>query len=198
MGSIRRPPIGPATRNGGFVGNTKTAPDAEKFERVPGLQFANQWRNRIDGGNEWRSLGNLRADVHLDTANDDIRHFGCTFVNGRHAIERNRKFVFALAGRDILVRRRRNIGIHPERDSCALLLSGRDLIDVIELSFAFDIERVNLLLECIFDLFARFAHAGEGASRGIAASPDNTIEFATRYDVESGSNLGKEMKNRPI
>ena len=78
--------------------------------------------------------------MHLDAANDDVRHFGGAFVNRRCAIKRNAKFVFALAGRDILVGRRRDIGIHPQRDRCALILGSGDLIHIIELSFAFDIE----------------------------------------------------------
>ena len=198
MGSIRGPPIGPAARYGGLVSNAKSAPNAEKFEGILRFQFANQWRNRLDRGDKWHGLGNLRTDVHLDAADDDVRHFCSAFVNGWGASERNAEFVFALAGRDILVRRRRDIGTHPQRDSRALILSGGDLIDVIELSLAFDIEGINTLLEGIFDLFARFPDAGESAFRGVAAGPDNAIEFATGDDIEPGTCLPQQAKNGAI
>src|SRR5437868_1488182 len=198
MRLICRPPIGPAARNGGFVGNAESTPDAEKLERITGLQLAKQRRDRLDRRNEWSRLGNLRADVHLDAANDDVSHFGGPFINGRGVMERDAKFVFALAGRDILVRRRHDIRIYSERDWCALVSDGGDLIDVIKLSFAFDIERVNPLLQGIFDLFAGFPDSGESAFRGIAAGPDNAIEFATGNDVEPSICLREQTKNRAI
>ena len=62
------------------------------------------------------------------------------FVNLADAIERDAEFVFALPGRDILVRGGFDIGIHAQGDGRAHIFRRGDAIDVIELRFALDVE----------------------------------------------------------
>ena len=80
-----------------------------------------------------------------------------------------------------------------KRDRCTLIFGGGDLIDVVEFGLAFDVERVNLLVEGIFDLFARFPNAGEGAFRRGAAGLQDAEKFAAGNDVETGAGIREQF-----
>ncbi len=163
MRPLRRPPIAAATGDGGFIGDPKSAADAEKLNCIFAFQFGDQWRKFFDRSHEGRRLGDLRSDVRLHAANGNGRHFTCPLVNLRGSFQRDAELVLALTGGDVLMRLRFDIGVHSKCNRGALAFSRCDLVDVIELGFALDVERINPLFECVFDLFARFSHSGEGA-----------------------------------
>src|SRR2546429_6917192 len=153
------PPIAAPAGHRRFVNDPDSTADAEKFERVAFLQFLNQRRHFLDRFGEWGRVGDLRADVHLDAADGDVRHGGGALVDFGDAIEGDAEFIFAPAGRDVAVRSGVDIGIDAQGDRRAHSFSTRDAIDVGELPFALDVEAQDALLERVFDLFLRFAHA---------------------------------------
>jgi hypothetical protein len=82
-----------------------------------------QRRNFFDRGREWLRFRDLRTDVHLHAANGDSRHFARALINLCGAGERNPEFVLTLAGGDVGVRLRGDIGIYPQRNRRAWLFA---------------------------------------------------------------------------
>src|SRR5207237_8355782 len=74
----------------------------------------------------------------------------------------------------------------------------RSAIDVGDRRFALDIEAQDAMLEGVYDLFLRFAHASEGALSGISAGREHAKEFAAGNDVEPGAFLREQTEDRAI
>ena len=66
-------------------------------------------------------------------------------------------------------------------------------INVLELSFAFDIEAADTLFERVLDFFTGFAHAGERAFSRVATRCEHPIKFAAGNDVETGPFIGEQL-----
>ena len=99
------------------------------------------------------------------------------------------------------MRVRVDIGIGTQGNWCAHPASAgrtRDLIDVLQLRFALDVETVNTLLERVFDFFARFPDARESALCRIAARREHAIKFAAGYDVESCAFFDEQLQDRAV
>ena len=129
--SVHQSPAAAGKRR--FVNNPDPAADAEKLDRDNAA-----FKSRISGATfcdrfgERRRVGDLRADVHLDAAEQDVRHPRRLFVNRRDAIQRDAEFVFAAAGGDIAMRAGIDIGIHAQARSARARLCSRAMsIDAV-------------------------------------------------------------------
>ena len=110
-----------------------------------------QFEDSFERIGERRQFGNLRADVHLDATDQDIRHSRRLFVNRGHAIQGDAEFVFAAAGGDVAMRAGIHVGIHAQGDRCTHGFPPRDLIKAAELRLALDVETQDALVERVFD-----------------------------------------------
>ena len=76
-------------------------------------------------------------------------------------------------------------GLSRQGDRRAHTFPGSDLVDVVQLRFALDVETVNALLERVLDFLTRFPDTGEGALARIAPCREHAKEFATGNNVET-------------
>src|SRR5207302_966357 len=106
--------------------------------------------------------------------------------------------VLARTSGDIFVSVWIDIGICSQRNRRAQVFGAGDLVDVIKLGFALDIETVNTLVEGVLDFLARFTDAGECAFRWIAAGVKHTKKFAAGNDVEARTGIGEQFQDSAV
>src|SRR5438552_934360 len=116
--------------------------------------------------------------MHVDAANAESRHLRHLFINGSDAIQRDAKFTLALAGGDVSMRMRLDVGIHPQSNRRDDASCRSDTADRFEFLFAFDVETENVLFERVFDFLLRFPDAGECATLRVAAGLEHAEQFA--------------------
>ena len=126
-----------------------------------GAQFADQFANLAESGFERLQIAQLAADMngnaaHIEPffASERRVDFGC-------AVERHAKLVLALAGRDLLMRARIDIGIDPESAGRALAYPAGDGGKLVALFLALDIELADAFIEPLLQFRMRFADAGK-------------------------------------
>ncbi len=71
-----------------------------------------------------------------------------------------------------------DVGIDAQGDRRADILRSRDAIDVVELSFTFDVETEDAFCERVLDLLTRFADTCKRAARRIATCTKDTVKLA--------------------
>ena len=91
------------------------------------------------------------------------------------------------------MRRHIDVRIHAHRDWGARAFARGNLVDVIQLRFALDVETVNALFKSVLDLLVRLADAGEGAFRRIASCGKDAEQFAAGNDIEAGARIRKQL-----
>ena len=134
------PPGRRAAGEGGLVNDSQAAADAEKFEPVFSLQPFHQRQNLAHGLLKWAGLRDLRADVHLQSAQAQIFQFARAGINALDLLELNAEFVFIGAGRDFCMGVGVHARVHPHRHGRDLFEAGGDAIDAQQFRLAFHVE----------------------------------------------------------
>ena len=119
-------------------------------------------------------------------------------IDVQDLVEIDAELVLALAGGDLGVRMRIDIGIHTNGHGRLHAKLTGHLVDVVQLRLGLGVEAVDALLESVLDFVAGFTNAGEGAFRGIATSLDDAVEFASRDDVKAAAELGDGVEHSDI
>ena len=73
-----------------------------------------------------------------------------------------------------------------------------DGVDHLHFGFALDVEGEHALAQCVLDLVARLAHAGERAALRLAPGVQDAVKLARRDDVEPGSLVREEVQDGEI
>ena len=136
--------------------------------------------------------------MHLNADDVDVAHFRGALIHRRKLAKRDTELVLARAGRDIFVRVRIDVGIGAQCNGCPQIFRASNLVDVLQLRFTLDVETVNALIERVFDLLARFAHACECAFGRIAAGRQHAKKLTCRHNVEACARIGEQLQNRAI
>ena len=106
--------------------------------------------------------------MHLHAADLHARQAAGCPVNRQRAVDGNAELAFFFAGRNVVVRVRVHMWIHPQSNWCAPAQPLSDGGKLPEFGFALDIENVNPALQGVLNFRARFANAGENTLARVA------------------------------
>ena len=192
------PPFWFARLERGIINNAHPSTDGEKLNAVSRLQtnrkrgdFFHRLKKRLQGSQ-------LRANVHLQAAQLDIRKLSCTLVGRIDDFEIDPKLVFGFTGRDILVGLGIDIRVHPKRDRCHLAHFPSHLINKDHLLLALGIKTVDALVDGIFDLFTGLANTSKGALTRIPTSLDHPAQLASGYNIKTTALIHQQLQHRQV
>ena len=162
------------------------------------LQLLDKVEQPVGGLFEGRSLGDLRADVAVDAHHLQVRiGMGAAIQLGRLSV-RDAELARFEAGRDIRVRAGIDVGVHSQRYRRALAEPARDLRDLLQLEFGFDVEAPDPGAQRPLDLRRGLANAGEHDPRRRAACRDNARELAAGDDIESAAGARQQAEHAQV
>ena len=128
------------------IGNAETAAKIDVRDDVAvGAQGAHELGQQREGVVERLQLGDLAADMHVDAGDLHARQLRRTGVDVARAADRNAELVLGLAGRDLGVGLRIDVGIDADRDVGDAALAGGDRGQQFELALGLDVDAENAL-----------------------------------------------------
>ena len=136
--------------------------------------------------------------MHLDAPDQNVREPRGPSIDRRDAVQGDAELIFVAPGGNIAMGAGVDVGINPHRDRRADFFGAGNPVDPFQLRFALDVETQDPFVESIFDFFARFADAGEGAFRRGAARFQDPKKLAARNDVEPRSGVREQFQDRAI
>ena len=157
------PPLRRTAGQRRVVNNAQAAADAEKFQTVFVFQALHQRQHFAHGLLERIDVRDLRADVHLQSAQAQVFQFAGARVDAFDFLERDAEFIFVSAGGDFGVRVRLDVRVHAHGDGRDFFQARGDAVDALQFRLALGVEGINALLERELDFLLGFAHARENA-----------------------------------
>ena len=113
-------------------------------------------------------------------------------------LQRNAELVLALAGGDLGVGLRVDVGVHADAHRrLAAELAGH-VVDAGQLGLALGMQRENPRLEREPDLRLGLAHAGENAAIDLRARRQHAAQFAAADEIEGGAQVRKQAQQREV
>ena len=181
------------------IGNAEAAAEIDMADHVTiGAQRPHeigQQRKRIV---ERLKLGDLAADMHVDAGNREAGQLCRAGVDLAGAADRNAELVLGLAGRDLGVGLRVDVGIDAHRDAGGATLARGDRRQQFQLGFGFDVDAENVFVERKREFVRGLADAGEHDLLRRDAGGPRALEFAAGHHVGAGAELGKRLDHRLV
>jgi len=178
-----------------LVAHAEAAAEVEVADRDAALgEAVDQRQQAVEGIEERRQAGQLRADVAVHAEHLEVRQAGGACVHRLGVGDGDAELVFLEPGGNVRVGTGVDVGVHPQRDGGAHALFGGDFLQALQLVGGLDVEAVHADFQRAAHVVARFAHAGKDHLAGIAASGEYTLEFAAGHDVEAGAQARQQVE----
>jgi hypothetical protein len=162
------------------------------------VQPVGQGQHPIQGIEEGRKVGQLRADMAIDADHAQLRHGRRASIDGLRVMDVDAELVLAQAGGDVRMRASVHVGIHAQRDRRLQAQLGGHRGDAIELWFGFDVEAADADRQGTADLLGTLADPGEDHPRRVAAGRQHALQLAHRDDVETGAEPRQHIQHRQV
>ena len=143
-------------------------------------------------------LRDLGADVAVDAHDVQPRKCSCPKIGGDGALMRDAELVGLQAGGDVGVSLGVDVGVDAQADACASTHIHGDLRQHIQFGVAFDVEAHHPGQQRLLEFLAGLSNARKQYLGGLAAGGKNTLQLATRDDVEATPCLSKGLQHRKI
>ncbi len=136
--------------------------------------------------------------MHGQPVQRDAGQGGCPQGDGADAAEIDAELVLRLAGRDLGVGARIDIGVDAQRDRRARAHRHGDFAQRLELGLRLDVDLMDAGGQREFHLVARLADAGEDDARRRDAGGEGAAQFALRDDVGAGAEQRQGADHREV
>ena len=197
--ALQTPPILTARIQTLLVNNPDPSPDTEELQPILGLNLLHQRLHLLHRLHKRPHRRQLRPNVHLQTPNLQIRTLlRYDLIHLFDPIKIDPKLVLTLPRRDLRMRFRIHIRIHPYRHRRLQPHLPRDLINEAQLRLRLRIETVNPFLQSILNLIPRLAHPRKRAHRRLPTRPQHTEQLTARHNVKSTPKLRNRAQHRQI
>ena len=154
-----------------------------------GAQRAHEIGQQRKGVVERLQVGDLAADMHVDAGDLQPWQLGCAGIHLARAADRDAELVLGLAGRDLGVGLRVDVGIDAHRDVGDAPLAAGDRGQQFELRLGLDIDAEDAFVDRERELARGLADAGEHDLVGRDAGRACALELAFGDDVGAGAEL---------
>ena len=196
---LGRPPFGGSGIQGVLIDNADATTDGPELDAVLGLEGGDQGNDLFHSLDERVDRGELGADVHLQSAQLDVRELRSgAVVEAFDGAEIHAELVLAFPGGDILVGFRVDVRVHADGSWGNFPKLAGDFVEVAEFLFAFDIEGVDALFEGVDDFLTGFSDACKSAVGGITAGLDDTEKLTAGNDVEARALGGEQAEDGKV
>ena len=145
-----------------------------------------------------RHLGYLRADMRAEADDFKLRQrarFGVIFVDLR---KRHAELAVAMAGGNMRMRPRIEIGINTQADRRAMLHAARDLGHAMQFRTRLDVDHEDAGFERGGDLLVGLADAGEHDLARVRADPQASHQLADGDDVEARAHRREQFQDAQV
>ena len=193
--------LGPERVGGGW--RISVVVDAEPTAEIDvlqadalGLHGVHQVENAIHGIEVGGFLGDLRADVAIDSLDMQAWQLRRTLVGGEHALVRYAEFVALQACGDVGMGLGIHVRIHADAHGCPDAHALSHAAQYFELGFAFHVEAAYADTQGLAHFRARLANAGKDHRGRVAARGQHASELAARDDVEPAPGLREQLQHR--
>ncbi len=160
-------------------------------------QLADQPRNPRQCRGKRLNGAYLRADMHAHSGRIQPPPPHRLAVDRPRQPDLDAELVLAQAGRNIRMRFRKNIGIHPQREPRAHAQRLRPRRQQRQLSLRLHVEQQDSRLQRRVNLPGLLAYAGEDHSlQRLFARPPHPLQFAPADDVEARAKLRQQPQDR--
>ena len=160
------------------------------------MEFLDNGFDLLNGHDKGLHLGELRADVHLQTSDVQVGHLGSDGgVDLLDAADVHAELVFIGAGGDVFVGVGVDIGVDAHGNRRFHTHFPGNAVDGAQLVLTLAVEAVDVLLQRIADLRLGLADPGVGAEGGVAPGVDDAPQLAARHDVEADALLRHEVED---
>lgn len=113
-------------------------------------------------------------------------------------VERDTELVCLQPRRDVRMRLRVDVRIHPQRHGRALAERCRDGVQPVELRDRFDVEALHACFECDAHFVGALADAREHDVPRAAARREHARELAARHDVEARAETREHVQHAEV
>jgi len=161
-------------------------------------QGVDQAEHLVQGLEQGRDIGQLRADMAVDALDGERGQGGGAAVQGKRLVEGHAELVFLETRGDVGVGARIDVRVHAQRDRRGLAEASGNCRDPFQFRRRLDVETGDTLRQREFDFGCRLAHAGENHLARAAAGGQYALEFAAGDDVETGAQPGEGGKDGQV
>ena len=174
-----------------MVAHAQSAADIERFQRGdPGGADRGDQLEQLDRAAViGRDIGDLRADVHGQPAQQQPRLGGDPLRDRHDFIERNAELRRLLTGLRVRMAVDRDVGIDANPDARRQLDVVGDGRERGELARRLDIDEADPGANRLLDLHRRLSHTGEDDAVGIEPGDPGAPQLAHRHDVGASPEL---------
>ena len=162
------------------------------------LQLGQQLQYPLQRIFKGRKLGQLAADVAVDTENPDVRQFGGALVQCRRLGDVHAELVVFQAGGNVGVGLGVHVRVHPNGDGRFPVQFAGYQIQQLQLRGGFHIETMNVGFQGCGHFIGGFAHAGKDNLVRIATGAQHPLQFAPGDDIEPRSTTSQYIQHRQV
>ena len=182
-----------------LIRNPQTAPQVQPPDIVTiGTQRLGQLGHQCVSFLKRGQIGQLRADMHINSHNLDPRQAGGMGIDLTRPADRDAELVVILAGRDLLVRLRIHVRVHPHGDRGHFAQPAGHRRQTLHLGLAFDVELPNTARQRQFHLFRRLADTGKHDPLARKTGGNRPAILAPRYHIDTGPKARHQPQNRLV
>ncbi len=153
-------------------------------DAVPrGAEVGDEAADAFERGLERREAGQLAADMERDSAHLETRQRGEPAEDFGRAVDADAELVLGLAGRNLGMRSRVDVGIDAQHRARGRFAGQRDFGERDAFGFVLDVELADAAVEALRQFGARLADARKDDVLGRHARRERAFELAARHDV---------------
>src|SRR3954470_22722455 len=161
-----------------------------------GNQLLRQRDNHGRGPFDRLEIHHLRADVRMQANNLETGLAACLATELTGRLDRHAELVRLQAGGDVRMASRVHVRIDPYRNLRSRLPGAGDRIDAIQLTFGFDVDRLDAEIDCLHELGVRLAYAGEDDLRRYEAGAQGDVNLAPGIRVDRAAKTSQQADDR--
>ncbi len=180
-----------------FVVDAEAAADVEVFDRQPRApEVAGEVCEGRRGLLKRRDVDDLRADVGVQADKFESRPPRLRPAQGRRLVQGHAELASLEAGRDVRMRARIDVRVHPQGHARAGALGTGDRRDAAELTRRFRVDGLQAEGHGAFQFLRRLAHAGEDDLLRDEPGAQGHLDLASRVGVGTGPEAPDQAGHR--
>jgi len=157
-----------------------------------------QRQQAVEGIEEGRQAGQLRADVAVDADHFQVRQLGRAGVDRLGVVDIDAELVLFQPGGDVGMGAGIHVWIDPQGNRRLHAQFGGDLLQTLQLVGGLDVEAVHTDFQRAAHVVASLADAGEDDAARLAAGGEHALQFTARDDVEARAETCQHVQDTEV